>query len=166
MRARILLSTAVLTVVCLVSGVNTAAAAFYYGPFRFISTAQPQRCVTVPAGSTTPGQRLILWDCTGGRDQYWTLWGGEGPAWHIRNHNSGQCLAVEEVRNNGSWLVQRQCSQSLDQFWDVAGLVAAFRNYQSGQYMSLGSGSGNGSPASASRRVGLVRLGGFGWWRR
>ncbi|GAA3538580.1 hypothetical protein GCM10022235_02540 [Kribbella ginsengisoli] len=116
-----------------------------YGPFRIINT-QRYSCLTDPAGSMTPGQRLILWNCSGGEDQYWFVRTEDGPASRIINDHSSQCIGVEEVRNNGSWLVQRQCSGALDQYWDTpepkGDRYGAFRNYQSGQYFSLGNVAG------------------------
>lgn len=138
------------TLVAPTAGVKptTAAAAEVYGPFR-IQSKQSQRCITNPAMSHAEGRAMIQWDCNNGvaNDQKWllrstTVYG----LYEVINAESGKCLGVPEgTDKNGTQLIQWTCRTAADQYWYLLDGYR-FQNWDTGQQIGLGAGSGNGVP--------------------
>lgn len=87
-----------------------------------LSNGNSGQCLAVGASSTANGAGVIQWPCTGGAEQLWSftdITSINGSLWaHVRNLNSGQCLAVPGGNLNiGYQLMQWPCGPWNDHYW-------------------------------------------------
>jgi hypothetical protein len=79
------------------------------------------RCLSVSGASMKDAAPIILWDCNGTPDQYWS-WLSRGDGWnYLVNYNSGRCLSVIYGHANdiNQDLIQWTCHRGYDQAWEA-----------------------------------------------
>jgi hypothetical protein len=116
------------------------------GSYDHIINDNSGQCLAVPGGSTDAGTGLIQWPCGTWADHYWAaqyqFTDSAGIYWyHIRNLNSGQCLAVPGASTSaGVQVIQWPCGTWADHYWaivyDSTGKIHII-NYNSGQCLAI-----------------------------
>jgi hypothetical protein len=97
---------------------SPAAAADTAGPYH-IQFRHSGKCMDNYQGSSADYNMIQQWSCVGANgSQKWVfVWWAGGSA-HIRNLDTGKCLAGAEPGGpNGTRVVQRTCQQVANQLW-------------------------------------------------
>lgn len=74
------------------------------------------KCLDADNNGTTNGTKVIIWDCTGGTNQKWTV-NSNGT---VTNNKSGLCLdAVSSGTANGTKIDLWTCNSGTNQKWTL-----------------------------------------------